>query len=121
MGRLMQFNEYEKGLVQKAKDLESDARDFRKRAEAARSMREAKTRLDETLRKARQDKLNMRVETFVKRMAADLSASNLKLMDSSGFDGPQTKIYVLDNESTDVVQVEAVNGLGFRWSLMEQK
>jgi len=117
----MTFNTEEQEMILKAKDLESDAKMFRRMAQENRSKRlkaEEKERNDLTAKDQR-DRVDFtdRIHAFVFNLNNALKINDMKIMDNSSFGVEKYKIVVVDNRSGLKADIWAVDGHGFQWSI----
>lgn len=119
------FDAAEQSMIKRAKDLESDAKTLRKMAEEGRQHRAMRERLEETRRAKeindRRKDISDRVHRLTVSLAEILYTNDLKIQDDHMNGGFQSRFILMDQRSTEKVELKAVNGKGFEWGIIEGK
>ncbi len=120
MGKLM-FNKEERDLIQRAKDLEANAKSIRKMASRMRGERIQKEEreLKEFQLEDQRNRVDFtnRINSLVLNMSSHLKWNGMKMMDNSSFGVEKYKFVLVDDKTSLVADVWVVDGSGFQWSI----
>lgn len=107
------FNTDEQAIIQRAKDLEADAKSLRKTAEEQRKARLERTRIDQS--KIDKEDFDDRVRLLISKFSRELKSLDLKVVPSAGNSYYSTQICLKDNKSNNTTTVKVTQS-GFNWN-----